>query len=89
MRPGVVWFGESLDPAVVEAAIDLAETADVMVVIGTSALVHPAASLPHLTRHRGGDVIEINPDETPLSDIATVSLRGRAGEICAALEDRR
>lgn len=86
MRPGVVWFGESLDADVVSAAVAAAEQADVMLVIGTSSLVHPSASLPALTLQAGGAVIEINPDETPLSASATYVLRGPAGSICPDLE---
>ena len=86
LRPGVVWFGESLDAEVVGAAIEAAERADVLLVIGTSSLVHPAAALPALTLRRGGAVIEINPEETPLSAAATYVLRGPAGLICPRLE---
>lgn len=88
MRPGVVWFGESLEAAAVSRAVRAAERADVMVVIGTSALVHPAASLPMLTRQRGGAIIEINPEDTPLSPLASVRLRGSAAAICPRLEVR-
>jgi NAD-dependent deacetylase len=86
LRPGVVWFGESLDADVVGAAIEAAACADVLLVIGTSSLVHPAAALPALTLQRGGAVIEINPEETPLSAAATCVLRGPAGLICPELE---
>ncbi|MDO8836742.1 MAG: NAD-dependent deacylase [Vicinamibacterales bacterium] len=86
MRPGVVWFGESLEAHVVGAAIDAAERAEVLLVIGTSSLVHPAAALPALTLRAGGAVIEINPDVTPLSAAATHVLRGPAGLICPRLE---
>jgi NAD-dependent deacetylase len=88
MRPGVVWFGESLDEGAVSDAVHAAERADVMVVIGTSALVQPAAALPILTRQAGGSVVEINPEETPLSDLARVCLRGPAAVICPRLEVR-
>ncbi len=88
MRPGVVWFGEPLEPSVVSRAVRAAERADVMVVIGTSALVHPAAALPVLTRQRGGAVIEINPEETPIRSLARVRLRGAAAAICPRLEVR-
>jgi NAD-dependent deacetylase len=86
MRPGVVWFGESLADRVVSDAVRAAEWAEVMIVIGTSALVQPAASLPVLTLQTGGSIIEINPEETPLSNLASVCLRGPAAEICPRLE---
>jgi NAD-dependent deacetylase len=81
MRPDIVWFGESLDPAVLGEAVELASSADVCLVIGTSALVHPAAGLADLTRGAGGSVVEINVADTPLTDRATVALRGPAASI--------
>jgi NAD-dependent deacetylase len=89
MRPGVVWFGESLSDRAILEAVDASEHADVMLVIGTSALVHPAASLPDVTLRSGGSVIEINPEDTPLSDRASVCLRGPAAEICPRLGSPR
>ena len=87
LRPGVVWFGESLDPGVLGAATDAAAGADVALVVGTSALVHPAAGLAAYTLARGGALIEVNPDATPLSARATVALRGAAGAIVPSLVD--
>ena len=85
LRPGVVWFGESLDHAVLGAATDAAGAADVALVVGTSALVHPAAGLAAHTLARGGALVEVNPDATPLSSRATIALRGAAGEVLPAL----
>ncbi|HJU66684.1 MAG TPA: NAD-dependent deacylase [Gemmatimonadaceae bacterium] len=85
LRPDVVWFGEMLDEAVLAAADAAATSADVCLVVGTSALVHPAASLPLRTRAHGGAVIEVNPEETPLSRVAELSVRGRAGEMVPLL----
>jgi NAD-dependent deacetylase len=67
-RPDVVWFGESLPVEVLEAALAAARCCQLMLVVGTSALVQPAASLPLLALERGAHVIEINPQPTPLSD---------------------
>ena len=78
-RPDIVWFGESLPAAALDAAFDVAQRCDVMLVIGTSALVHPAASLPLLALQRSAHVIEINPQPTPLSDAVAQSLRQPAG----------
>ena len=78
LRPDVVWYGEALDPAVIELAFRWAAEADACLVIGTSALVHPAASLPSVTRENGGSIVEVNPEATPLTAHATVSLRGGA-----------
>ena len=85
LRPDVVWFGEMLDEAVLATADAAAATADVCLVVGTSALVHPAASLPMRTRESGGAIIEVNPEETPLTRAAAVSIRGSAAEIVPAL----
>jgi NAD-dependent deacetylase len=81
LRPDVVWFGEALDAVVIGRAFEWAEQADVCLVIGTSALVHPAASLPAVTAESGGTIIEVNPSVTPLTGRAAVSLRGDAAAI--------
>jgi NAD-dependent deacetylase len=85
LRPDVVWFGEALDPALLERAFDAAREAEICLVVGTSALVHPAASIPEVTRSAGGALIEVNPDPTPLSARALHSLRGLAGSILPRL----
>jgi len=85
LRPDVVWFGEMLDEAVLAKADAAAVTADVCLVVGTSALVHPAASLPLRTRGQGGVVIEVNPEETPLTRVAEISIRGKAAEVVPLL----
>ena len=87
LRPDVVWFGEMLDAGVLSAAGAAAARADVCLMVGTSALVHPAASLPLLTRARGGAIIEVNPEETPISSVAEVSLRGSAARVVPGLLD--
>ena len=85
LRPDVVWFGEGLDPEILRCATELAEAAEICLVVGTSALVQPAASLPRLTRASGGVVVEVNTEPTPLTEIAVSSLRGLAGEILPRL----
>jgi len=67
IRPGVVWFGEALPDDVWDAATDAATHCTLMLVVGTSGLVYPAAGLPGLARRRGAVVIEINPEPTALS----------------------
>lgn len=84
-RPDVVWFGEMLDPAVLSAAFATARQADVCLVVGTSALVQPAASVPLATLERGGALIEVNPEPTPLSRQVAAELRGPSGEILPEL----
>lgn len=66
-RPAVIWFGESLNPDTLDRAFKVSSNAATMLVIGTSALVHPAAQLPIIAQLNGASVIEINPEETPLS----------------------
>lgn len=63
-RPGVVWFGEMLDPSDLATA-DAACTCDVLLVVGTSSIVYPAAGLTDVARSRGAFVVEINPEATP------------------------
>jgi NAD-dependent deacetylase len=81
LRPDVVWFGESLPSEVLEAAWAAAGHCRVMLVIGTSAVVHPAASLPLLALRNGARLVEVNPAETPLSAHAHEILRGPAAEM--------
>lgn len=87
LRPDVVWFGEMLDTRVLSAADAAAGRAEVCLVVGTSALVYPAAALPLRTRERGGTIIEVNPEETPLSDMAEASIRGSAADVVPSLLD--
>ncbi|MBI3933583.1 MAG: NAD-dependent deacylase [Acidobacteria bacterium] len=89
MRPAVVWFGETLPEAALQQSIEAAAAADLFLVVGTSALVYPAASLPLVAQQKGARLIEINPDPTPLSDLADLTLTGKAGEILGALRPRR
>ncbi len=79
-RPDVVWFGENLDPEVLESAGRLADQSTLFFVVGTSAQIFPAAQLPQRARRKGSRIIEINPRATPLSPLADVSLRVGAGE---------
>ena len=85
LRPDVVWFGEPLPESVIAEAFDVASGADVSLVIGTSAIVQPAANLARVTLDAGGAIIEVNPDATRLSASATVTLRARAAEAVPVL----
>jgi len=87
LRPHVVWFGESLSPTVLHKAFQLSSECDVMFVIGTSALVQPAASLPLSAAEAGAKIVEINPDPTPLTPYADFSFRGKAGEILPLIDE--
>ncbi len=86
LRPDVVWFGEALDPQHLHAARESVKKAQMVLVVGTSSVVYPAAALPGIARRAGAMVVEINPEETPLSTDAHVVLRGPAGLILPELE---
>ena len=66
-RPDVVWFGESLNKGTLERAMEAASEARLILVIGTSAIVHPAATIPMIARSVGAQLVEINPESTPLT----------------------
>lgn len=85
LRPDVVWFGEALPEASLERALAAARQAQVVLVVGTSSLVYPAAALPEVGRRHGAFVVEVNPEATPLTPLADVSLRGRAAEVMPPL----
>lgn len=80
LRPDVVWFGEELPMRVIEKAFAAASGADFIMVIGTSGVVQPAASLAVRAKNGGAFVVEVNIENTPLSDIADVFLKGKAAE---------
>lgn len=87
LRPAIVWFGESLPTDVLDLAWTNSERADLFLVVGTSALVHPAASLPLLAKRSGARVVEINLEPTAISDQVDISLMGRSGELLPQLID--
>ncbi len=85
VRPDVVWFGEMLSAEIIHDAFRAAERAQVFLSIGTSGLVHPAASLPLVAKQHGATLVEINPDRTPLSDIADYYFAAKSGELLPEL----
>lgn len=85
LRPNVVWFGEALDPGLLEAARQALLKAQVMMVAGTSALVQPAASFALWAQKAGAKLVEINPESTPLTPHCEFVLRGKSGEILSRL----
>ncbi|MEZ6083380.1 MAG: NAD-dependent deacylase [Phycisphaerae bacterium] len=86
-RPGVVWFGEMLPDGVFEHAVQLASDAEVVLVVGTSSVVYPAASLAGIAKQGGALVAEINPNATSLSDSADLVIATNAGEALPELEN--
>jgi NAD-dependent deacetylase len=85
LRPDVVWFGEPLADADVQAAFGAARGAQVVLVVGTSSLVYPAAAIPQIAKGGGAFVVEVNPEPTPLSASADLVLRGKAADVVPAL----
>ena len=79
LRPAVVWFGESLPLTVLNDAYEATSGCDIFFCIGTSTQVYPAAQLPYEAQKQGAFVIEINPEATPFSTQADLSLREMAG----------
>lgn len=88
IRPDVVWFGEMLDEAITDKAFAAAEEAQVFLVVGTSALVHPAASLPLVAKRQGATLVEINPEETPLTPLADYHISEKSGVFLPSLLSR-
>jgi NAD-dependent deacetylase len=92
VRPDVVWFGENLDTRVLNRAVANSETCDVMLIVGTSGVVQPAASLPYHAWNARARIIEVNPEASELTELAHVHLAGPAGEmlpqILAAIGER-
>jgi len=84
LRPHIVWFGESLDPAIIQSAVDAAVSCDLFLVIGTSGVVQPAASLASMAREAGAWVVEVNPERSA-SAAVHCWLAGRAAEILPRL----
>jgi NAD-dependent deacetylase len=88
IRPDIVWFGESLPQDTWRHAVEATQAADVMMVVGTSAIVYPAAGLPELALARGTAVIEVNPEPTPLTRSVTLSIRESASRALPGLLER-
>jgi NAD-dependent deacetylase len=94
LRPDAVFFGEMIPPEALWRSREAAAACEVMLVIGTSAVVQPAASMPLIAKENGAVVIEINPEATPLTGVVSdILIPGKAGEIIsrilAELEKRR
>ena len=81
LRPDVVLFGELLPPGAFERAAQIAATCELCFIVGTSALVYPAAGLPEIAKSAGAYLCEVNPEQTPLTDLCDEVLPGKAGEV--------
>ncbi len=78
IRPDVVWFGEMLPETGIEEAYEALDHCDAILVVGTSGTVHPAAGFSSVAKEHGASIVEVNPEETPLSPMCEVSLRDAA-----------
>jgi len=85
MRPSVVWFGESLPAHIMQMALAATQKADLMLVVGTSAQVYPAAGLIDIAKSNGADVIVVNTESSGISEDGVIELIGPAGKILPEL----
>lgn len=85
LRPDVVWFGEFLPGNVLAEAQGAARVCDAMLVVGTSALVYPAAELPALAKRRGSRLVVVDPNGTAIDDLADACIRAPAARALPAL----
>ena len=88
IRPNVVWFGEALPDDAWQHSVEAVSRADVVIVVGTSSIVYPAAGLPEMALASGTAVVEVNPEPTPLSRSATVTVRETAATALPGLLQR-
>jgi NAD-dependent deacetylase len=85
IRPDVVWFGEMLPQDAINYAFAVSQQCDLFFCVGTSAVVHPAASLPLMAKRAGAYVVEVNISPTEISHLVDESLMGKSGEILPSL----
>jgi len=85
LRPHIVWFGESLDPDDLDRSVAAVGSCEVLLIIGTSGVVYPAASFAALARQAGAFVAEINLDPAPNPQIVDITIGGRAAEVVPKL----
>jgi len=85
VRPDVVWFGEAIPTAALEAALTAVADCDLIMSVGTSSQVQPAASLAERGRAHGAILVEVNPESTPVTALADFALAGPSGRILPAL----
>lgn len=88
MRPAVVWFGEALPAEPLRRVDELVKTRDVLVIVGTSLTVYPAAGFAEIAKRYHTRIIEMNIEPTPLTPLADVVIQGPAGLILPAWAER-
>lgn len=88
LRPDAVFFGEMIPEKAMWRSRQAAAECDLMLVVGTSAVVQPAAMMPVLAKQHGARVVEINPEPTPLTaEVSDYLIRGKAGEVMNGIMD--
>lgn len=85
LKHATISFGQALVPATIELAAKLSREADLFLVLGSSLVVHPAASLPQMAKRNGARLVIINRERTPLDDVADVIIRDEIGPTLAAI----
>ena len=85
LRPHIVWFGESLDPRILDRCMHALQSCDVLLVIGTSGVVQPAASFAAMAKSAGAYTVEINLDPTPSSGGMDIVINGKAKDVVPLL----
>jgi len=88
IRPDVVWFGEMLAQEDLDRAFAALSACEAVLVVGTSGIVYPAAGFPHAAKNLGATVVEVNPEETPITAVADVFVKAQAGEALPLLVAR-
>ncbi len=88
LRPDIVWFGEALPDGAYERAHEAAAAAEVFIVAGTSAVVHPAAGLVAVAKAAGAFVVEVNPEETPATPLCDICVRATSGTFLPLVVER-
>ncbi|MEM0468353.1 MAG: NAD-dependent protein deacetylase [Pyrobaculum sp.] len=88
LRPDVVWFGESLPAEAWRRAVELAVSSDLVLIIGTSGVVYPAALIPQIAKSNGAVLVEINIQESALTPLVDIFIKGRAGDELSKIVER-
>jgi NAD-dependent deacetylase len=88
IRPDVVWFGEMLAQDDLDRAFGALSTCEAILVVGTSGIVYPAAGFPGAAKSMGAKVVEVNPDDTEITQLADVFVKAPAGEALPAIIER-
>lgn len=85
LRPHIIWFGESLASQDLDRSIGALRTCEMLLIIGTSGLVYPAASFGPIAKEQGATVVEVNLEPTPHSELVDISIQGRAKDVLPQL----